>query len=170
MSETSIQAMESKELAAMLQVNTFGLDFAGILEKAGSDGFRFLVTPGAESVKQTATLGTILGNFGLQPNQINLANEVLGYVGLTSGTTSISLNQAFFYYTTVNGEKATIGNEIIDKEYAFSLMVDNIGEKTNSPLGITIKKVGVAVWNTKRTGIKDSLGLTSIIDYLKTVS
>jgi hypothetical protein len=191
----NIQATDTVNIGALAEIEIFDIKLMGKFEKDTS-GMRVLVAPGGDSFKQTVYLEGILKSLGVSPDSIKNADSVLKYVGLGVADTAISINQAFFYYTSVDGEQVeytdkrtkkdaggnelvdTAGNAIPDKkamEYALSISIDNTeptteADTTTLPPALKIKKIGFAVWNTTRQPIKDSLGMSTIESYLTKMS
>jgi hypothetical protein len=165
---TIIQASDEVNINAVAELETLGIQLTGLLEKKGND-IRVLVTPGGNTFKQSITLQQIMENLGVGKADIASAASTLSYVGLTPEKTSISINQAFFYYTNVEAEQGTYADtKRTDKksmEYALSISIDNEQKEQTSGV-LKIKKIGFAVWNTTRKSIKDNLGMSTIENYL----
>jgi hypothetical protein len=163
-SSTVIQASATIQVGAAVTIEAFGMNFCGVVETT-ADGTRMLVSPGGKTLTQTTTLDAVLTACNVSEADKTAVDNALAYVGIKSKDFKIEIDTAFYYYSNY---PADIPNNI-KNEYAFSIAVKNTSEPSDKP-PFTIKSLGIAIWNSTRPGIVNSLGLVNIEDKLKALS
>jgi hypothetical protein len=163
-SPTAIQASATIQVGAEVTIEAFGMNFCGVIERT-TDGTRMLVSPGGKTLAQTTTLDAVLTACNVSEADKAAVDNALAYVGITSKDFKIEIGTAFYYYSNY---AADIQGSI-NTEYAFSIAVKNTSEPADKP-PFKIDSLGIAVWNSTRPGVVNSLGLVNIEDKLKALS
>jgi hypothetical protein len=151
-------------LGVDLNIELFGMFFSGIFEK-GSGGIRLLVAPGGKTLRQSATLKSVLKACGVSTEQEASITDALDYVGMTVEGLVINLDTAFVYHSSYPADAC--GTDTT--EYAFSIDFENKAQPTPAP-PFKIDKIGFSIWNTTRESIKNSMSLVTVADKLKELS
>ncbi|MDR0986962.1 MAG: hypothetical protein LBL98_04625 [Ruminococcus sp.] len=151
-------------LGVDLNIELFGMFFSGIFEK-GSGGIRLLVAPGGKTLRQSATLKSVLDACGVSTAQQASVTDALTYVGMSVEGLIINLDTAFVYHSSYPADAC--GTDTT--EYAFSIDFQNSAQPKDPP-PFKIDNIGFSIWNTTRASIKNSMSLVTVADKLKELS